>query len=255
MKTCFMVRFRFVVRGFLAFAFFSPAAVFALTYTVSAPVADTYVNAADPETNFGSYGALQLTGANNGKGQMSALLAFDLGAAAAAFDTSFGAGQWTIASAVLSLGTNFGQQGIQPNNTRFAAINAGFFEVTWLKQDGWSETGLTYSGLSGYVSQEDVSLGVFGFTAPGNNTVATYGLLSASSFVSDLEAGGIVSLYLSAAAGSEVSYLFNSRSYGTAELRPQLILTASAIPEPATIGLLAGGALLSLAALRRLRRS
>lgn len=254
MKAYFTVRIRYVVRGLLAFAFFVPGALFALTYTISAPIVDTYVDSTDPTTGFGSKGAMQLTGAGNEKGQMSALLRFDVGAAIADFNSSFGTGQWTVTSAVLSLGSNFGTQGVQPNNVTFATINAGEFEVTWLYHDDWADS-VTYSTVSNYLNSNDTSLGVFDFNAPGDNTVSTYNLVSASSFIVDLETSGIVSLYLSATTGSEVSYLFNSSSYGTVELRPQLILTASAIPEPATVGLVMAAAVLSLVVYRKFNES
>jgi hypothetical protein len=63
--------------------------------------------------------------------------------------------------------------------------------------------------------------------------------------VSDATAGGDVSLYFYA-ADNQVNYLFNARSY--ASNHPELTLTATLVPEPATGALLAaalGGFLLS----------
>jgi hypothetical protein len=95
-----------------------------------------------------------------------------------------------------------------------------------------------------------VSLGTFSFDGGATTGPATYTLTLPSSFTADVAAGGPVSFRLYAADAS-VDYTFNARSFNTAANRPQLTLTATAVPEPvATIGAWLGALLL----MRRKRR-
>ena len=231
----------------------------AVTAPAITSTADNFVLAAQPDSNYGGAGALQLASSANSKGEYQSLLRFDLTSTTAYFNTTYGVGHWTITGVTLSLGTNFGTAGQQPNNAIFAPIAAGSFNVSWQADDSWLEgtgspsapttDGITYNQLPTYVSAaNDRALGTFDFTAPGNNTVSTYALGLDPSFVNDVDAGGLVSMRLFA-ADNQVSYLFNSRSFGTAAQRPMLLVNA--VPEPTTVAFLLVGLVIVATARRR----
>ena len=117
-----------------------------------------------------------------------------------------------------------------------------------MQNDSWTEgtgtpaapttTGITFSSLPSFTSAGDESLGTFSF-AGGTSGTATYTLSLTPGFLADASAGNLVSFRLFA-ADSAVSYLFDSRSFGTASARP--LLTVVAVPEPGALPLLAVGA-------------
>jgi hypothetical protein len=232
------------------------------------PIADAFLTggsadpgAGSPTGNYGGAGALQISAAGSTKGEIQSLLKYDLAAAKATFDSTFGAGNWLVSSVTLQLGTNFGTQGAQPNNAIFNTINVGLFKIDWLANDNWLEgtgtpagpttDGVSFSSLALLISAADRTLGTFTYTPVGNTnppTVqpATYALSLDASFLADVSAGNNVSLR--AYAGDVgVSYLFNSRSFGTTANRPTLIVNADAVPEPGTSALLTGAVAVLLA--------
>ena len=171
---------------------------------------------------------------------------FDLSAARSSFDTQFGSGQWSIQSITLQLTAT------SPNNAIFNSSAAGQFGISWMQNDSWTEgtgtptapttTGITFSSLPSFTSAGDESLGTFSFGGgtSGNNT---YNLALTPGFDADATAGNLVSFRLFA-ADTAVSYLFDSRSFGTTGFRP--LLTVTAVPEPGSLRLLATGAALLL---------
>lgn len=180
---------------------------------------------------------------------------FNTASAVSQFNTTYGAGNWTITGLTLSLASNFGTQGAQPNNAIFNTINAGSFGIDWLANDSWVEgTGGGNGAANGAVSFNSIpsllspgydSLGTYTYTPPGNNVYANYSLSLDANLVSDAAAGGAVSLYFYA-ADNQVSYLFNSREF--ASNHPELTVTAAPVPEPNAAALLAaslGGFLFS----------
>lgn len=216
-------------------------------------VADTFVaagstdvSAGSPDSNYGAAGAMMISASGSAKGEQQALIKFDLSTVKSSLDAEYGEGNWIVTSITLSLGTNFGTQGVQPNNPIFNSINAGNFSIDWLADDSWVEgtgnpsspttDGVTYNTLANYVSSSDVTLGTFNWTAPGN-IVSSWTLSLDSDFVDDVSEGNLVS-FRGYAADSDVGYLFNSRSYGTAANRPTLSVSAIAIPEPGGYALL-----------------
>jgi hypothetical protein len=100
-------------------------------------------------------------------------------------------------------------------------------------------TGITYSSLPSFISAGDEALGTFSFNGATNGTAA-YTLNLTPGFAGDAEAGDLVSLRLFA-ADSAVSYLFDSRNFGTASARP--VLSIVAVPEPGALFLLSAGAI------------
>jgi hypothetical protein len=142
-----------------------------------------------------------------------------------------------------------------PNNPIFNANSAGSFSAVWMQNDTWTEgsgtpsaptlSGITYSSLQGVFSNPlaDQGLGTFSYNGASSGTFS-YTLGLSSGLIADVFAGDSVTLRLQPADGS-VSYLFDSRSFGTAASRPLLSITA--VPEPASVALLALGGLLWLA--------
>jgi hypothetical protein len=203
--------------------------------------------------NYGGAGALSVTAPGLAKGEFQSVLQFDLSGAVTSFNTQFGTGQWNIQSITLSLTAT------SPNNAIFNSSAAGQFGISWMQNDSWTEgtgtpaapttTGITYSSLPSYTSAGDESLGTFSFNGATSGSAA-YTLGLTPGFSADVEAGSLVSLRMFA-ADTTVSYLLDSRNFGTASARP--ILTVVAVPEPAALALVAVGAALLFGA-KRCRR-
>lgn len=197
------------------------------------PAADTFVSSTNPTNAYGGAGALEVSAPGLTNGEFQSVMKFNLAAAKAGFDAEFGIGQWAIQSLTLQL------TAANPNNPIFNPNASGTFNISWMQNDTWLEGGgtpiaptaapdLTFATLPSFLSGSDQSLG--SFTSPGTNSGAnTYTLTLASSFVTDLLAGGDVSMRVFVSSGA-ASYLFNSRNFGTVANRP--LLTITAVPEP-----------------------
>lgn len=216
----------------------------AVSYTINDSTADAFLSSAYPTLNFGAAGTLAIAPASSAKGEFDSVVMFNTANAVNQFNTTYGAGNWAISGVTLSLASNFGTQGTQPNSSIFNTINAGNFGVDWLVNNSWVEgTGGGMGAANGAVSFNSIpsllspgydTLGTYTYTPPGNNVYVNYSLGLDAGLVSDAAAGGGVSLYFYA-ADNQVSYLFNSKEF--ASNHPELTLTAVAIPEPATVTL------------------
>lgn len=209
------------------------------------PVADAFVTSGPSGTlsgnNYGGAGALSVAAPGLANGEFQSVLRFDLSTARTAFDAQFGPGEWSLQSLSLTLAAT------SPNNAIFNSSHAGQFGISWMQNDSWTEgtgtpaspttTGITYSALPSFTSAADESLGTFSYDGSTSGS-ATYTLAFTPGFAADVEAGDLVSLRLFA-ADSGVSYLFDSRNFGTASLRP--VLSVVAVPEPGTLWLLGAG--------------
>lgn len=257
----------------LVLATIVPISVSALDTPGTVATADAFVtagsadpNAGLPNGNYGGAGALMISPAGSAKGEIESLLKFNLASTKTTFDTAFGAGNWVITGVKLQLGTNTGIAGTQPINAIFNTIQGGLFGFDWLANDNWGEgtgnpmnpffpsnppvDGVTFNSLSSLLSAADRSLGINTYTPPGTNTgpAVPYTLALDSSFVSDIMAGGDVSLR-GYAADSTVGFLFNARSL--ASNKPTLVVSAQAVPEPGTGALLVSTAVLGCTRRRR----
>jgi hypothetical protein len=187
--------------------------------------------------NYGGAGALSVAAPGLGQGEFQSVLQFNLASAKSSFDSQFGAGQWSIQTVTLQL------TAAPPNNSIFNASAGGQFSLSWMQNNGWTEgtgtpmtpttTGITFSTVSNFVSGADEALGTFSFNGATNGNF-TYTLSLTPSFSADILSGGTLSLRMFAADNS-VSYLSDSRSFGTTSARP--LLTVTAVPEPGTVSL------------------
>jgi hypothetical protein len=227
------------------------------SFTINNSTADAFLATGSPgnpvgsnlaSLNFGGAGTLAIAPASSAKGQMDSLVKFNVASAVTQFNTTYGVGNWQITSATLTLGSNFGDQGEQPNNNIFNSINAGKFAVDWLANDSWVEGTGGGMGTPGYPGNSMVSfqsiptlfaggsesLGTNTYTPPGDGVYVNYGLSLGANFVADVMTGGDISLYFFA-ADNQVGFLFNSRTF--ASNHPEITFTAAAIPEPGFLAL------------------
>lgn len=186
--------------------------------------------------NFGAAGMLVVASAASGKGEFQSVLKFNLADAVALFNTNYGTGNWTITGLSLTLTSNYGVGGVQPNNAVFPVVDGGRLVIEWLSNDDWLEgtgtpnlpatDGVTYDSLPALLSGAHEILCTNLYSPPGNNVPATYPLPLSQSLVADVAAGGDVS-FLLYAADDQVGFLFNSYSYGRGN-QPLINVTATA---------------------------
>lgn len=208
----------------------------------TSPTADAFVTTGPTGNlsgnNYGSGGAISLAASGLPQGELQSVLQFNLGGALNLFNTTFGAGQWSIESVTLQLSA------AAANNAIFNTPAAGLFGISWMQNDSWTEgtgtpaapgaSGITFSSLqSTFIAAGDEDLGTFSFSGTTSGAF-TYTLGLTPRFTADLVAGDNLSLRLFA-ADSGVSGVFNSRSFGTAANRPLVIIVA--VPEPGVLAL------------------
>ncbi len=173
--------------------------------------------------NFGGAGTLVVAPAASVKGEFQSVLKFNLANAVGLFNTNYGAGNWTITGISLELTSNYGTNGVQPNNGLFPVISGGSFVIEWLSNDDWVEgtgtpslpttDGVTYDSLSDLLSGAHEILCTNTYVPPGNNVPVTYVLPLNTNLVADVSGGGDVTILLYA-ADNQIGYLFNSYNYG-----------------------------------------
>lgn len=210
------------------------------------PSADAFVDGGGTlgnmvSNNFGGAGALAIAGPNTSQGEFQTVIQFNLSTIKSAFDSQFGVGQWTLQSVTLQLTAT------PPNNSIFNPSAAGQFSVSWMQNDGWTEgtgtpqaptqSGITFATLHTFLSPADEAVGTFNFNGATSGS-ASYSLGLTPSFAADILAGNTASFRMFA-ADSNVSYLFDSRNFGTAAARP--LLTITAVPEPTSLAVALGG--------------
>ena len=196
--------------------------------------------------NFGGAGTLVVASAALGKGEFQSLLKFNLASAVALFNANYGAGHWIITGISLTLTSNYGTGGVQPNNAVFPMINSGHFVIEWLSNDNWVEgtgtpnlpttDGVNYDSLPALLSGAHEILGTNLYSPPGNNVSVTYPLPLTANLVANVSAGGDVT-FLFYAADGQIGYLFNSYSYGRGN---QPLINVTAIANAAQLKILSG---------------
>lgn len=218
-------------------------ALHAATFSAN-PVEDAFV-ATGPsnnlrDNNYGAAGALSIAAPGKPNGEFQSVLKFDLSGARGSFDALFGPGQWMVQSVSLQLNA------ASPIHAIFNANAAGSFNVSWMQNDSWVEgigdpnapstVGISYNSLANTFvnSAADQALGTFSYD--GSLGLATRSLAVSSGLLNDIQSGALASLRLFA-ADANVSYLVNSRNFGTVANRPLLTVEAVAVPEPAPVAL------------------
>ena len=215
------------------------------SFIINTTTADAFLSSASPTLNFGGAGTLAIAPASSPKGEFDSVIMFNAASAVSQFNTTYGAGNWTISGLKLSLASNFGTQGAIPNNSLLNTVSGGSFGIDWLANDSWVEGAgggngaangaVCFNSIPSLLSPGYDSLGTYTYTPPGNNVYANYSLALDVNLVSDVATGGAVSLYFYA-ADNQIGYLFNSKEF--ASNHPELTVTAVPIPEPATVALL-----------------
>lgn len=207
-------------------------------------------------SNFGGAGALSVAAPGKPQGEFQSVLAFDLSGARASFDAQYGAGQWNVQSVTLQLFAT------APNNAIFNASSAGQLGVSLMQNGAWTEgsgtpatpsaAGISYSSLQTVFinSGGDQNLGSFAYNGATSGANA-YALTLSSGLLADVLAGGSASLRLFA-VDSLISYVADSRSFGTVADRP--LLSVVAVPEPGCVALALAG-LIGLAGRRAFKRT
>ncbi len=199
--------------------------------------ADTFVRSNAPTANYGGAGSLSVSGSssfnvafNVTNGIADTFIRFNTAAMVTSFNTLFGANNWVISGAKLQV-TEVGT----PNNSIFDQ-GKGAFGIYWIADDNWIEgTGTPASPTTdGIVFTNEptlltntVGLGTFTNTAANGTLLFLLGLPPA--FVSNAQAGGEVTMFLTAIE-PQIGFTFNSRSFGTTSARP--FLEISAMPRP-----------------------
>jgi hypothetical protein len=173
--------------------------------------------------NFGGAGILVVASAASVKGEFQSLLKFNLTNAIAQFNTSFGAGNWRVTAISLTLTSNYGTAGVQPNNAIFPVISGGKFVIEWLADNDWTEgtgtphlpttDGVTYDSLPELLAGAREILCTNTYLPPGNNVPVTYALPLTTNLLASVASGGEVT-FLFFAADDQIGYLFNSYNYG-----------------------------------------
>lgn len=233
----------------------APAAQAAVTFDTTAN-AGTFVRQNAPGTSYGGLGAVSVSGstAPNGLGQSAGVaetfLKFNMAAAAASFDAQFGAGNWTVSGVTLRL-----VETAAPIRTDIFGMGQGSFEVTHMANDAWADSGLVWNNKSTVLNPlADSSLGVFEtlFQGDQRTPVQRFALAMDDALLADIMGGGAISLHLTP-EDSTVGATFNG-PYMIGTARPKPVLEVEAVPEPATLALLAAGAAL-LGRMRRISRT
>lgn len=227
-----------------------PATLPAQTTLSQKVEADTFVSSGQPAANFGTLGAVEIAAPTTGQPRTEeSLIRFNTASINAAFNAQYGPNNWAVTSITLGLFSNVSTAGQQPANNSFNQIAAGGFELDWLSNDSWSETGITWntlpSVLPGTGANTLASLGSFNWSASGSSS-STWTLSLDPNLVSDINNGGEVSILGQPTAGSTVGYLFNSQLLNPAQLN----VTVNAVPEPSATVMIVGS-LIGLGAFRR----
>lgn len=215
----------------------------------------------------GGAGGVQGTAAvnNTGGASLAANLAlkFNVGTKVDELNTTYGAGNWTIANPVLTFASSYSIQ----NNSRFGR-GSGTFDIYWVGNDGWAQSKgtlndkqlnpiyadnatdlLSWSGTQSLLGSE-------AFTMPQGGTGyvnLSYDLATTPQFVQDIlatSAGGdnkAASLYLMGTSDTLGMIIFTG---GQGQALPTLSFDVVSVPEPATWCLMAASAL-SLFVFRR----
>jgi hypothetical protein len=225
----------------IAFLAISAQMCFSLTTTVTViPEADAFVRSADPFANYGGAGAISVSGptavnaTNQQNGAFDSLIRFPMSNVVASLDSTMATHDWVVLRATLKL-TEMGA----PPSPIFNR-GTGAFEIRWLSSDSWIEgTGIPIAPTTNGVAWNDIpsllnpaidtSLGQFANTS--TDTRLSFALSLKDPFLSDIRAGGRLTLYLTAIS-SQIGFTADSRSFVLSNDFPVLEIIATPDPHP-----------------------
>ncbi len=203
------------------------------------PSHDALAREFNPGTNYGSGGALHVSGPDatnflgEPNGRHDSLIKIDPSSALNAFNVAFGAGNWTLTGVELIT-----QEVGLPNNPIFN-VGAGQFDVHWLSDDSWiqgsgspqfpvpaGENEMCWNLLQTILtSATETHMGTYANQSASGQR--NYQLTLAPQFVADVLAGGPVSLHMSPVTPT-IGYTLFASNHGLPQNHPQLVLTAKA---------------------------
>ncbi|HEX3628507.1 MAG TPA: hypothetical protein VH280_24120 [Verrucomicrobiae bacterium] len=188
------------------------------------------------DLNFGAAGTMAVAPATADKGEFQSVAKFDFSDAVPFFNAAYGTNGWAITAISLTLTSNYGTAGVQPNNGIFNIVSGGDFVISWISTNGWAEgtgtpnlptqDGVTYDSLPELKSGVVEVLCTNAYTPPGNNVSTTYPLPLNRNVIAEIESGGEAS-FLFYAADNKVGYLFNSYEYGRGN---EPLINVTAVP-------------------------
>jgi hypothetical protein len=193
---------------------------------------------------------LAVDATNKPNGEFDSLIRFNLASAVAFFNTTYGAGAWTVQSVGLYVDAVQGHPSMN-------VTSAGDVTAIWQANDAWVEgtgtslapttDGVSYATLASLQSGSDQSVGTFHYD--GGYGQYLYLLNLTSGLANDMTSGADLSLRL-VPSDNNVSFAFFSRDNGLAFGYPQLVVTAAPVPEPSVLALVILGCVGGLAAKR-----
>jgi hypothetical protein len=218
----------------------------AAVFVTNSPDADAFVSAAAPTVNYGAAGALAVSGPNatnssgTTNGAYDTFIRFNTGAMVTNFNSIFGPNNWVITSATLNV-----TEDAAPVRNPVFNQGTGWFEIRWIADDNWVEgtgipmgtttAGITYDEEPSLLnSNTDMNLG--DFTNTGLNAALSFSLALPAAFVTNMQAGGEVSLFMTAIS-PEIGFTFNSRDFPTGSAHPFLVVSAVAQPGISAVSL------------------
>lgn len=204
---------------------------------VTTPSADSFCRQSVATRSYGAAGGLcvagssSVNGSGSARGRFDTMIKFPTADTKAAFDAVYGAGNWRLATAKLTL-----SEIDQPVNAIFPR-GVGEFDIFWFSNDNWIEgpgtpnspvtgtgTMITWSYLSA-IAPGAIHQSLGRFQNQGVFDLQTFTLTPTAGLAADVEGGTVVSLRLSPVT-STLGFTFHSRNYGNPDQHPHLAFTA-----------------------------
>lgn len=250
-------------------------------------VADTFISS-DPDyanRDMSAFGAMQISADLPDYIQgiiyprtLDLLVAYDMAAIKAGFDTQYGTGNWHVTDVSVKWYTNFDILGVPAHNPQFNVPAAGDFNISLLTDNNWFNAatagplGLANNDLNwnsvfgaggkyGTLLNGVQILGTYNYTGGdfnGTNNCSNdvcaprfWDLGDNADLLNRVASGGVVSLFGSA-ADPNVTYLVNqlTKPGGHSRIFVGAAATPAAVPLPSGIWLFLSGCLSMLAGLR-----
>jgi hypothetical protein len=239
-RLCFLRHLRLLRAALHLLALFLCLEAAAQSVVVTtAPDADAFVWSAAPDSNYGSAGALSVSGSSavNGSGQQNglfdSLMRFPTASVAATLNGVLGTASWKVTRSRLIV-----TEVAAPQSAIFNR-GVGAFTAFLMASNSWDEgtgnprmpttDGVTWNELPGLVNSNlDMRLGTF--TNGGVDGQIAFSLAPTAPFIAAIQQGRAVSLHLTATS-PEIGFTFNSRNFTDTNTEPFLEVTAELAPK------------------------